>query len=173
MSVASAGVTATIVPPATRAPTPDATQRAAPTIEPDLAGFIRDFFLAVRIGDDAKARRYLAPGLYATAASLRDTLGLPPLASANGDTFTIDSHLLERERDRLTVETTIQSGERTIWRRSRSLSQLDPEVIAATLGDSDVLSVRFDIKEMMDWLRVLDADLATRQIHIERERRDG
>jgi len=54
-----------------------------------------------------------------------------------------------------------------------SLSQLDPEVIAATLGDSDVLYVRFDIKEMMDWLRVLDADLATRQIHIERERRDG
>jgi len=46
-------------------------------------------------------------------------------------------------------------------------------VIAATLGDSDVLYVRFDIKEMMDWLRVLDADLATRQIHIERERRDG
>jgi len=116
-SVASAGVTATIVPSATRAPTPDATQRAAPTIEPDLAGFIRDFFLAVHIGDDAKARRYLAPGLYATAASLRDTLGLPPLASANGDTFTIDSHLLERERDRLTVETTIQSGERTIRKR--------------------------------------------------------
>jgi len=54
----------------------------------------------------------------------------------------------------------------------RSLPQHDPEVIAATLGDSDVLFVRFDIKEMMDWLRVLDADLATRQIHIERARRD-
>ncbi len=54
----------------------------------------------------------------------------------------------------------------------RSLPQHDPEVIAATLGDSDVLYVRFDIKEMMDWLRVLDADLATRQIHIERARRE-
>jgi len=116
-SVASAGVTATIVPSATRAPTPDATQHAAPTIEPDLGGFIRDFFLAVRTGDDAKARHYLAPGLYATATSLRDTLGLPPSTSVNGGTFTIDSHLIERERDRLTVETTIQSGERTIRKR--------------------------------------------------------
>jgi len=59
----------------------------------------------------------LAPGLYAIATSLRDTLGLPPSTSANGGTFTIDSHLIERERDRLTVETTIQSGERTIRKR--------------------------------------------------------
>jgi len=68
-SVASAGVTATIVPSATRAPTPDATQRAAPTIEPDLGGFIRDFFLAVRTGDDTKARHYLAPDLATTSSA--------------------------------------------------------------------------------------------------------
>ncbi len=54
----------------------------------------------------------------------------------------------------------------------RSLPQHDPEVIAATLGDSDVGFVRFEIKDMMDWLRVLDADLGTRQIHIERARRE-
>lgn len=52
-----------------------------------------------------------------------------------------------------------------------ALAQYDPEAIAATLGDDDVIGVRFDIQRGIDWLRTLDADLATRQIYIERARR--
>ncbi len=68
---------------------------------------------------------------------------------------------------RLALEETCRKAHRLLG----ALPKYDPEALAATLGDDDVLGMRFDIQRMMDWLRTLDADLATRQIHIERARR--
>jgi len=103
------------LPSVTRAPTPNATQQAAPTIEPDLGGFIRDYFLAVILGDDAKARTYLAPSLFPGVANLRDALGIP--APPPGGPLTIDSRPVDRSADRLIVETTIQSGQYVVVKR--------------------------------------------------------
>jgi len=69
---------------------------------------------------------------------------------------------------RIALEETCRKAHRLLG----ALPKYDPEALAATLGDDDVLGMRFDIQRMMDWLRTLDADLATRQIHIERARRE-
>jgi len=68
---------------------------------------------------------------------------------------------------RIVLEETCRKAHRLLG----ALPKYDPEALAATLGDDDVIGVRFDIQRGMDWLRTLDADLATRQIHIERARR--
>ncbi len=70
--------------------------------------------------------------------------------------------------ERIALEETCRKAHRLLG----ALPKYDPEALAATLGDDDVCGVRFDIGRMMDWLRVLDADLATRQIHIERARHE-
>ncbi len=63
--------------------------------------------------------------------------------------------------------------EETCKKVARSFKNIiphDPEMIALTVGDDDVFVLRFEVARTQDWLRTLDAELATRQVWIEREK---
>ena len=55
-----------------------------------------------------------------------------------------------------------------IMRALKSVIPHDPEMVALTVGDDDVLFLRFEIARTRDWLRTLDAELASREVWIER-----
>ncbi len=84
-----------------------ATEQASPNWEPGLGGMLIDFFLAVIFGNDAKARGYFAPGLYAPVKDLPQAFGLPDPRASTGSHLTFDSHLIADEGDRLLVETDV------------------------------------------------------------------
>ncbi len=55
-----------------------------------------------------------------------------------------------------------------VLRAFNSVIPHDPEMVALTVGDSDVLFLRFEVERVRDWLRTLDAELANREMWIER-----
>lgn len=77
---------------ATPAPVPVFTPPATVAVPDDHRGNPIDFLRSVLAGDDARARQYLAPGVYANVASLRAMLGLPkPSGSYNLGTYPVEA----------------------------------------------------------------------------------
>lgn len=120
-------------PPTERAPllaTPTIAPTAAPgapvsvaMVNPGLSGLITDFFLAVAYGDEAKARRYLPPGLYRDAPTLRQAFGLPRFPP--GPTG-VSSSLNGPIGSPMTVETEVQYDTRVVRARV-TLVQIDAD----------------------------------------------
>lgn len=55
-----------------------------------------------------------------------------------------------------------------VMRAFNSVIPHDPEMVALTVGEDDVFFLRFEVARVRDWLRTLDAELAARELWIER-----